>query len=189
MQVWKDVKGYEGIYKVSNEGKVFSIVSNRNLKQSRGSKRSPYLRVMLCKQGSKKTVMVHRLVAEAFIPNPSTKEQVNHIDGDKLNNCETNLEWVTRAENQQHAWKEGLHEHTREVLRDNGRKNIEKVNDKKRCKVIQYSLEGTLLDTFDSMRDAARSLGSVSKQGNISECCSGRRSKAYGYKWEYKEGK
>ncbi|QFP93465.1 UNVERIFIED_ORG: hypothetical protein Xoosp15_200 [Xanthomonas phage Xoo-sp15] len=186
---WKDIKGYEGLYLVSNQGGVHSVRSNKVLKFGRSGRGGCYYKVDLCNNGEKKTCLVHRLVAETFITNEGNKEQVNHIDGNKLNNCVDNLEWCTREENQQHAWETGLHVHTREVVRNNGKKNIEKFNGEKRRKVVQYSLDGTYIATFDSMRDAARSLGSISKQGNISECCSGKRGKAYGYKWKYKSGK
>lgn len=188
METWKDINDYEGLYRVSSEGNVFSIRSNKVLKQGKTSKASNgsyYFKVDLCKNGKQESALIHRLVAQAFILNPENKPQVNHIDGNKLNNSVENLEWCTREENQQHAWENGLHEKTREVFEQNRSKNIAKINEKRKRKVEQYSLNGEYIATFDSMRDAGRSLGNASKQGTIYECCAGNRKKAYGYKWKF----
>lgn len=98
---WRDVKGYEGIYKVSNLGNVFSVEKKRLRKLQNGT--HGYKIVILYKNKKSAHKQVHRLVAEAFIPNLNNLEQVNHIDGDKKNNCVENLEWVTRQENSFHA--------------------------------------------------------------------------------------
>lgn len=109
-EIWKDIKGYEGIYQVSNLGRVKSLkrYSNNNantkdrlLKPSFNKK--GYLRVVLCKNGIQYNKTIHRLVAEAFIPNPDNKPQVNHIDEDKTNNRISNLEWMTNKENRNHG--------------------------------------------------------------------------------------
>jgi hypothetical protein len=113
-EIWKDIKGYEGLYQVSNNARVKSVarfngkmtVYEKIKKQSTGS--SGYLFVMLYKENIGKNNSVHRLVAEAFIPNPDNKPQVNHIDGNKKNNQICNLEWCTRKENTQHAIRTGL---------------------------------------------------------------------------------
>lgn len=99
---WKDIEGYEGLYQVSNLGRVYSCKSDRILKPS-GDK---YLHVALCTNNKPKTTLLHRLVAEAFISNPENKPQVNHIDGDKMNNMVDNLEWTTAQENINHAYKQ-----------------------------------------------------------------------------------
>lgn len=104
-EIWKQAPGYEGLYNVSNLGNVFSIVSNRLL--------TPYLRkgyksVWLTKMRIEKNILIHRLVAIAFIPNPENKKEVNHLDGVRNNSLVTNLEWATHAENIQHADKTGL---------------------------------------------------------------------------------
>ena len=98
---WKAVVGYEGIYEVSNYGKVRNVKTGRILKL--GKSKNGYLRVGLHKNGKQKYFLVHRLVAIAFIPNPDNKETVNHIDEDKTNNHVCNLEWMTQKENTRHS--------------------------------------------------------------------------------------
>lgn len=118
-EIWKPVKGYEGLYEVSNLGRVRSL--DRVVKYSTGatrlhkgrimktpSSRSGYPHTVLRKNKKGRTTCVHRMVAEAFLPNPEDKRAVNHIDGVKHNNHLSNLEWVTFQENSRHAWKMGL---------------------------------------------------------------------------------
>lgn len=105
-EVWKDIEGYEGLYKVSNLGNIHSIKSHYILKGSIDT--MGYRIVNLSKNKTNKHFYIHRLVAKAFIPNPDNKPQVNHIDGNKLNNNITNLEWVTGKENIRHASKNNL---------------------------------------------------------------------------------
>lgn len=122
-EIWKPVKGYEDLYEVSNLGRVRSFdrlyrierdkyhgeikKKGRVISGNHGGKH--YYQVFLFREGKGKTALVHRLVAEAFIPNPENNPQVNHKDGDKHNNKVTNLEWVTCSENQLHSFKTGLH--------------------------------------------------------------------------------
>lgn len=114
-EVWREVKGYEGIYEVSNLGRVRSL--ERFRKNNGGLQKTPqrllsldrvnhkgYVLVHLSKNGTNKNISLHRLVADAFIPNPGGKAQVNHKDGDKRNNSVDNLEWVTGKENINHAF-------------------------------------------------------------------------------------
>jgi hypothetical protein len=100
-----DIAGYKGLYSVANDGRVWSSTSNKWLKPVM---RNGYCYVTLVKNKVKKQYAIHRLVAEAFHKNPEDKPQVNHIDGNKSNNCVDNLEWVTASENKQHAWATGL---------------------------------------------------------------------------------
>jgi hypothetical protein len=105
--------GYEGIYKVSNHGRVFSFqrIGNRKdriLKLFKTHKGLDYLSVSLNKNGSSKTSSIHRLVATAFIENPEGKAEVNHLDGKPSNNYVSNLEWVSRSQNILHAYAIGL---------------------------------------------------------------------------------
>lgn len=101
MEQYKDIKGYEGKYQITSWGRVFDVDKQRFRTLETHNK--GYLRVDLFdKNGKRKHHKVHRLVAEAFIPNPDNKPQVNHIDGNNQNNSITNLEWVTDAENKEH---------------------------------------------------------------------------------------
>jgi len=109
--MWKEIKDFEGLYLVSDDGRVKSLQTYRGtkpkIKEPYLGKRGYYV-VDLSKRGYRKNVKVHRLVALAFIPNPDNKPQVNHIDGDKLNNHVSNLEWATCLENNRHARANGL---------------------------------------------------------------------------------
>jgi hypothetical protein len=118
MEIWKPIKNYEGVYEISNLGRVKRL---ETLVKNRGGYRlvkerilkipySPNLRYysIFLSNGKVKQHYIHRLLAIAFIPNPLNKEQVNHKDGNKLNNSLSNLEWVTKSENQIHAIQNGL---------------------------------------------------------------------------------
>jgi hypothetical protein len=110
----KWVNGYEGMYSVDTTGQVYSYKRGTKVKlaggvlydKSRGC--HSYRAGCFFKDGKSKSLYFHRVVAEAFIPNPENKKEVNHIDGDKLNNRIENLEWATRSENTQHAYDTGL---------------------------------------------------------------------------------
>lgn len=103
MEFWKDVEGYQGVYKVSNLGRVKSLKYNKErfLKQE---KSKGYKRVSLSKNNEVQRYLVHRLVANYFIINAHDKKCVNHINGDKLNNYANNLEWCTHSENERHSY-------------------------------------------------------------------------------------
>lgn len=118
-EIWKPIKGYEGLYEVSNLGNVKGLaktvrckdnalrtVRERVLKPQMNER--GYLFVSLYKNKKCIHAKIHRLVAQAFIPNEEEKKCVNHIDGDKTNNVVTNLEWCTHSENMKHAFKNGL---------------------------------------------------------------------------------
>lgn len=119
-EIWKPIKGYEGYYDISNMGNVRvkdrivycgrginpKIRKGRIRKQ--GIYRNGYKKITLSVNGVQSTILIHRLVAIHFIPNPENKPQVNHKDGDKTNNRFDNLEWVTNGENQKHAFMNGL---------------------------------------------------------------------------------
>lgn len=116
MEIWKDIKGYEGLYQVSNLSRVKSFVAikykNANYNKEHIKKQSigkrGYYAISVRKNGKLKLLTVHRLIAFAFIPNPKDKPYINHKDGNKLNNDISNLEWATSSENNLHAYKTGL---------------------------------------------------------------------------------
>lgn len=132
MEIWKDVKGYEGLYKVSNIGNVKSLKFNKSKKQKKLSLflRSGYLSCMLCNGKTKKMFHVHRIVADSFIENIENKPCVNHINGIKTDNNYLNLEWVTYSENTKHAYKNNLINITENVIQNGkicNKKHIQKL--------------------------------------------------------------
>ena len=182
-EVWKDVEGYEGLYQVSDLGRVKSLdrwrynailKGERQLIRGTVRKAHPdrrgYLKVTLYKDGKRTTFPVHRLVAEAFIPNPENKPQINHKDGCKVNNSVDNLEFCTRAENMAHAFGTGLNSPERH-WNCNGSKPV-----------AQYDKNMTLLKVYPSIGEAARAGFSVSL---IIHCCKGQRKTHRGYIWKY----
>jgi hypothetical protein len=102
----KDIEGYEGLYDVTDDGKVWSYRTNKYLKSDLNN--TGYSLIGLYKDGKRKRCLLHRLVAQAYCDNTDSKLEVNHVDGDKTNNCASNLQWTTAAENSQHAWDNGL---------------------------------------------------------------------------------
>lgn len=149
---WRDISGYEGIYQVSNSGRVYSVPrksSNGNecggycLKQQHCS--NGYLFVHLTKDGKTKLCLVHRLVADAFLPKQESKREVNHKDGNKHNNNAENLEWCTRQENNLHAVRTGLKD----------MKPVHKAARLANMKPVDVFLDGELIATFRSVKDAA----------------------------------
>ena len=124
-EIWKDIKYYEGLYQISNYGNVKSLPKERRNRRgvyiqkekllSLTNTSTGYKKVELVKDGKRKGFKVHRLVAQAFIPNPDEKPQVNHIDGDKTNNYVDNLEWATASENSIHAYNTGLNSNKKEL--------------------------------------------------------------------------
>lgn len=187
MEIWKDVIGYEGVYQVSNTGKVKRIgkytnqtgktwESERVLKPAQ--KPRGYLYVQLSKDGATKPKHVHRLVAEAFLENPQKKPTVNHKDGDKSNNAVENLEWATYTENNVHSLYE-LQGYEMGQRRNGRRSKV----------VLQFDLNGNLIAEYPSYREAQRQTGI----STIDVVCRGERQKgrkqktAGGYIWKYKE--
>lgn len=189
MEEWKDIEGYEGRYQISNTGKVKSLNYHRGQKEQllkqrsakrHGNKRYAY--VMLSKNNHIKCVYVHRMVAKYFVPNiaPETAIYVNHKDGDKLNNHYTNLEWVTPAENNMHAYH---------VLGKHSMRGFKYDKNKKSKKVEQWyiSEEGYKyhIATYCNAEIAAK-INNLDKR-SIASCC--QRKKNYnqsgGYQWRY----
>lgn len=158
---WKDVPGYDGRYQVSNQGRVKNTKSGRVLKihtQGRG-----YAQTMLSIKGTRSYPLVHRLVAQAFIPNPQNKPHINHIDGNKSHNCVCNLEWCTMRENL-------LHRHR--VLGQPGG----------RCKPVLCIDTGQI---FPSAKAAAEALG-LHRSG-VSQVCEGKQKTTKKLKFKFME--
>ena len=183
-EIWKDIPGYEGMYQVSNLGRVKSldrIKTNKligkhfvkeKLMKLRLSSRG-YLSVGLTKNGKQVGYRVHRLVAQAFIPNPENKKEVNHINGVKTDNRVDNLEWCTSSENTIHAMRTGLI-----TIKRGG-------DDNRSISVNQYNLNGDFIKKWDCIKDIKRQLGYDTKA--IISCCKHKKhyNTAYGYIWEY----
>ena len=125
-----------------------------------------YLKTNISINGKLKTVFVHRLVAETFLPSSYENLQVNHKDGNKLNNHVSNLEWITASENIKHAYRIGLN-------KGNGKK------------VYQKNTEGNIVNVYNSTREAARYLGNEKFSSRISMACNGKIEEYRGYKWSY----
>jgi len=181
-EIWKDVPGYEGYYKVSNLGNVKSLDRivphprwGRQFWKGRIIKSSldkyGYPRLSLRKYNKAKFFTIHRLVAVSFIPNLENKPQVNHRDGNKTNNNVINLEWVSEKENVNHAYDTGLHR---------GRRGIESPHSKV---VYQYSLEGKFIDKYYGCCEANRLTGI--DRSSISLAVNGKSNKAGGFIWSY----
>ena len=127
MEIWKDIKDYEGAYQISSKGRFKSLARRYSPREEILKPfltKDGYEMVELCKNNKAAHKRVNRLVAIAFIPNNQNKPQVNHIDGNKLNNCVENLEWVTNSENQIHAYKTGI-----EVSRKGEKHGMAKLKD------------------------------------------------------------
>ena len=177
---WKPVVGYEGLYECSNMGNVRSLNyrhTNTIKTLSPSINKDGYIRVHLWKNCKGKVLAVHRLVAEAFVPNPNNKPQIDHINTDKTDNRVENLRWVTKKENINNPL-------TIKHLSENkiGNENAKSIY----RAVLQYTKDGKLIKEWTSMNSAAREL-KINKSG-IYSCCNGiNRVKSYGgYVWRYK---
>jgi hypothetical protein len=176
MEEWKDIKDYEGLYQVSSEGRVkslkrYHVKNDRILKTT--TDKDGYSIVNFRKNGVMYTNKVHRLVAEAFIPNPENKPIINHKDEKKTNNVVENLEWCDYEFNNNYGTR----------------------NNNFKKEVYQYSLDGELLGKYISSIEASKAVNG--NPSNIANCCRGfifdkKRGKPHkcitykGYKWSYK---
>lgn len=188
-EIWKSVKGYEGLYEVSNYGNVRSLAHTTEIERNGIKIKMPhpskilkpqkrqhgYLSVCLYGRGGKngrfKQASVHRLVAEAFVPNPRNCEEVNHIDEDKQNNRADNLEWCTHKENSNHG--------TRGARIGHSNKHSEK---RPKRPIAQFDEFGNLIEEFKSLADMQERTG-LKKSNVCNSLYKGQ--KAYGYYWKF----
>ena len=188
IEIWKTVvydgEIYEGLYKVSNLGKILSLNYKNTGKpdlMNPSTSTDGYLKVNLRKNRKRKTCSVHRLVAETFLPNPENKPQVNHKDEDKTNNFvflnedgtvnkkKSNLEWKSPKDNCNHGTR-------------NERIAKANTNGKKSKKVLQLSLSGELIREWESTNECGRN---GFNQSAVAKCCRGEKPQYKGFKWCY----
>lgn len=163
IEVFRDIPGYEGLYQVSNLGNVKSLGNgdnNSNVGKERMLKlqkdKDGYLTVFLSIHNYKKLHKVHRLVAQAFLPNPNNYPQINHKDKNRSNNNVDNLEWCTAQYNADYSVSKPVN---------------------------QYSLDGIYIATYKSIKEASRKTGT--DQTGIVDCCKGRLKTSGGFIWKY----
>lgn len=180
-EIWKPVRNYEGLYEVSNMGRVKSVermkwcgkgyykAPERILKLKK--RKDGYLQIKLHKDGAEKVYLVHRLVSEAFIPNPNNLPEVNHKDEDKTNNHIDNLEFCSRLYNNTYNGR----------AKKAGKKLAEKLSKP----VYSISKESGLITYWKSATVASRQIGI--SQSNICACLKGKRKSAGGFYWQYSD--
>ncbi len=182
MEIWRDIEGFDG-YQVSSFGRVRSLrirsdspikpmmLSGKILKQSLD--KNGYSMVWLYKNGIRFTCKVHRLVANAFIPNTECKPQIDHINTIRNDNNVENLRWVTASENMLNPLSL-----KRNIQHLTGGKNGHA------RRIVQLSNAGDIIMKWDCINDAVRALG-INNHSHIVQVCNGERQQAYGFKWEY----
>ena len=176
-EIWRDVVGYENLYKISNLGNVMSLKRKKPKLLKPGKDGNGYLFVILSNHNKYlKEIKVHRLVAQAFLPNPNNLPQVNHKDENKTNNRVENLEWCTQQYNLNFG-----------TAPDRRSKKLSKIlkNRKDQSKpVLQYDKNDIFINEYPSIKDAQRKTGV--HQGNICMVCRGKLKSTGGYVWRYK---
>lgn len=165
LEKWVDIVGYEGLYSVSNLGRIARHLNGdtRILRPCTNS--TGYSIVNLCQNGFTKSFRVHRLVAKHFIPNPYGLPEINHKDEDKSNNCATNLEWCTKSYNATYGTR------------------IFRICAKISKPILQYSKTGEFISSHPSISHASRALGLSAS--NIVQCCKGHLPSIGGFIWRY----
>lgn len=201
-EIWKDIPNYEGLYQVSNLGRVMSLHSyggNSSRIMKPCGNGTGYLKVMLCKNLQQKQYLVHRLVAMAFIPNPNNYDFVNHKDENKMNNCVENLEWCTKSYNSIYYLNKDKRrkEEYASRLRDKetgelSSPAVKHIPRKYFQKVVQKDKDGNVLNVFDNASKAAEKLELY--VGNIVAACKAnketertKKRTCKGYIWEFLE--
>lgn len=173
-EIWRDIPGYEGLYRVSNLGDVLSLnYCGRGYSQKLTPKcnNKGRLWVELVKGGKKTAWLIHRLVGMVFIPNPHGYPQINHKDENPKNNRVENLEWCTAKYNNNYY----LDRHREELLTRRGKRMTKQV--------VQKTLDGDVVRIWDNSRQVLKETGW--HDWSISECCRGNRKTAYGFIWHY----
>ena len=194
MEIWRDIEGYEGLYQVSNLGNVKSLKFGpknhpgvhsqpRTLRITKSS--TGYTHVQLYKEGKSSTILVHKLVAKAFVPNPLAKPEVNHIDANRANNKVENLEWVTHKENLQYAVKIGNRKPPRKSIVENsisGKSTARKESIKRNKKpVLQYTPDGKFVKKWNSIAEIEK-FYNCNRTG-IANCLSGKNKTSFNFVW------
>lgn len=176
MELWKDIKEYEGLYQVSNLGNIKSLDKKDSLgRKVKGKKMKPikrkdgYLDITLHKNGKGKHFLLHRLIAEAFIENKNNSNEINHIDENKTNNKVENLEWCNRSYNINY----GLANKNRRITLLN----------KRGKRIIQYDKNGNIIKIYPSLMQVVRELNLG--KSHLSQACNGKRKTCGGYHWKY----
>lgn len=181
MEEWRNIKGYEGLYQVSNYGRVKSLdrwetigCNTKRFRKGRMLKLAKdkygYLKVDISKNGKRKQYSIHRLVAQAFIDNPDNLPCINHKDENPSNNNVDNLEWCSYQYNTNYGT--GIQ-----------RRADKMINGKCSKKVYQYTIDGNFVKVYPSGKEIQRQLGFA--QSHINRCCLGKCKTAYGFIWKY----
>lgn len=179
IEEWKDIENYEGLYQISNLGRVKSLNYNHTGKErllKPGNNRCGYLYVNLWKNGKVKKMTVHRLVAQAFLENPTNLPEVNHIDENKENNKVENLEWCDRKYNMNHGTR------NERVSKSMIGKLINRKDQS--IQIDQFTKSGIYVKTWLSSMDAQRN---GYTQPSIIACCKGKLKSHAGYIWKYRK--
>ena len=208
-EIFKDIKGYEGLYQVSNLGRIKSLerdiiypngkIQHYNEKMlSPNSDKNEYKTIKLCKNGKIKRYLVHRLVAEAFIDNPDNLPCVNHKDENKQNNNVENLEFCSVAYNNSYGSRletlkakntgQKRSEETKQKIREakKGMKVSENTKIKLGKPVEQYDLDGNFIRSWDYIKQLDKFFG-TKINSSIIRCCKGKQKTALGFIWKYKD--
>lgn len=168
-EIWKNIEGYEGLYQVSDQGRVKSLKYGKERILKPKLLKTGYLYVSLSKGKTIRQYSVHRLVALAFIPNPDNKPQVNHKSEQKWLNTVYNLEWTTAKENMNWGTR-------------NKRASTKRTNGKKSTSIKQMTVDGNIVAIWPSMAEAERN---GFNRSCICLCCQGKLNKHQGFKWKY----
>ena len=184
-EIWKEIKGYPN-YQVSNMGRVKRLSTGYYRRTEKILKpqlqNNGYLHIKLSQKDKTKCILVHRLVAQVFIPNPNNLPQVNHINEDKTDNRVENLEWCDRKYNINYG--NGISKRVKTNKENGTYKKIGEINSKIRSKsILQFSKDNSFIRKWDCIMDVQRELGYSNKQ--ICSCLKNRQKTAKGFKWVY----